>query len=113
MCVCVCLRVGGGDMKITTFLGSSRLHRGRLKHLHAYYFSRRINLFIISARKDADKLAHAVYEEPGSKVSKEIASEFGVDVVERISDDNVQIDRKKLGAIVFSDPASMLVRTTP
>jgi len=54
------------------------------------------------ARIDADKLAHVVYE-PGSKALDEIAEEFGKDVL----DDNAQIDRKKLGAIVFSDANSM------
>eukprot|EP00581_Thalassiosira_minuscula_P018733 CAMPEP_0183714088 /NCGR_PEP_ID=MMETSP0737-20130205/8758_1 /TAXON_ID=385413 /ORGANISM="Thalassiosira miniscula, Strain CCMP1093" /LENGTH=346 /DNA_ID=CAMNT_0025942993 /DNA_START=39 /DNA_END=1079 /DNA_ORIENTATION=+ len=53
------------------------------------------------ARIDADKLAHVVYE-PGSKALEEIASEFGKDIL-----DDGHIDRKKLGAIVFSDAESM------
>lgn len=56
------------------------------------------------ARIDADKLAHVVYE-PGSEALVEIAQEFGKDVLD--DDDNAQIDRKKLGAIVFSDANSM------
>ena len=60
--------------------------------------------------QDADKLAHAVYE-PGSRASEEIASEFGGGVVlDCPGGGDVQIDRKKLGAIVFGDPASMSVR---
>ena len=56
--------------------------------------------------KDADKLAHVVYE-PGSKALEEISKEFGKDILDDA--DNTQIDRKKLGAIVFSDAASMSV----
>jgi dephospho-CoA kinase len=68
---------------------------------------------------DADMLAHAVYR-PGSKASEEIISEFGRDVVlprqhcqiSATSDDEeeeyiVEIDRKKLGSIVFSNAAAM------
>ena len=55
-------------------------------------------------------MAHAVYE-PGSRASEEIASEFGGGVVlDCPGGGDVQIDRKKLGAIVFGDPASMSVR---
>ncbi|KAL7541795.1 hypothetical protein ACHAXR_011222 [Thalassiosira sp. AJA248-18] len=56
------------------------------------------------ARIDADKLAHVVYE-PGSQALEEIITEFGKDILD--DSDNTQIDRKKLGAIVFSDAASM------
>ena len=56
---------------------------------------------------DADKLAHVVYE-PGSKALQEIVSEFGQDIVDKSS--NGLIDRKKLGAIVFSDANAMSVR---
>jgi len=48
-----------------------------------------------------------VYE-PGSKALEEISKEFGKDILDDL--DNTQIDRKKLGAIVFSDAASMSVR---
>lgn len=58
------------------------------------------------ARIDADKLAHEVYE-PGSKALEEISTEFGKDILEDDSIANAQIDRKKLGAIVFSDAKSM------
>jgi len=58
------------------------------------------------ARIDADLLAHEVYE-PGSKALEEIAMEFGKDILEDDSIANAQIDRKKLGAIVFSDAESM------
>ena len=46
--------------------------------------------------------------EPGSKALEEISKEFGKDILD--DSDNTQIDRKKLGAIVFSDAASMSVR---
>lgn len=46
--------------------------------------------------------------EPGSKALQEIVTEFGKDILD--SSDNSIIDRKKLGAIVFSDSNSMSVR---
>jgi dephospho-CoA kinase len=67
---------------------------------------------------DADKLAHSVYV-PGSIAAQEIIAEFGQEVVvlqppHSSSDDEeegaesiVEIDRKKLGSIVFSNPAAM------
>ena len=57
---------------------------------------------------DADKLAHVVYE-PGSKALQEIVTEFGKEDILDSSDNSI-IDRKKLGAIVFSDSNSMSVR---
>jgi len=56
------------------------------------------------ARIDADKLAHCVYE-PGSQSLQEIVAEFGNDILQ--SNDSAEIDRQKLGAIVFSDPKAM------
>ena len=62
---------------------------------------------------DADKLAHCVYE-PGSKPLQEIVAEFGKNIL--ITDDSsdnhqhattAEIDRQKLGAIVFSDSKAM------
>jgi len=66
---------------------------------------------------DADKLAHSVYG-PGSIAANEIIAEFGQDVVmlqpPHSSDDEdegaesiVEIDRKKLGSIVFSNSDAM------
>lgn len=67
---------------------------------------------------DADKLAHSVYG-PGSMAANEIIAEFGQDVVmlqpPHSSDDDdegeaesiVEIDRKKLGSIVFSNSDAM------
>jgi dephospho-CoA kinase len=69
---------------------------------------------------DADSLAHAVYA-PGSQVIKEIVGVFGDDVLVVPTDVDKDdegganaatpplptIDRKKLGAIVFSDPSEM------
>jgi len=63
--------------------------------------------FIFYISLDADKLAHVVYE-PGNNALEEISNEFGKDILD--DSDNTQIDRKKLGAIVFSDAASMSVR---
>ena len=60
-------------------------------------------------KTDADKLAHVVYE-PGSRALEEIISEFGKDILDDSNDS--QIDRKKLGAIVFNDSKSMSVRAT-
>lgn len=56
------------------------------------------------ARIDADKLAHCVYE-PGSQSLQDIVAEFGNDILQ--SNDSAEIDRQKLGAIVFSDPKAM------
>lgn len=68
---------------------------------------------------DADKLAHSVYS-PGSTAANEIIAEFGQEVVVMLqpphSDDDdkgeaessiVEIDRKKLGSIVFSNTDAM------
>jgi dephospho-CoA kinase len=69
---------------------------------------------------DADKLAHSVYS-PGSTAANEIIAQFGQDVVVMLqpphSDNNeegeaksssiVEIDRKKLGSIVFSNTDAM------
>lgn len=51
---------------------------------------------------DADKLAHIVYE-PGSLVHDEIAAEFGSDLLR----ENGEIERSKLGAIVFNNSEAM------
>lgn len=53
------------------------------------------------ARIDADKLAHCVYE-PGSQSLQDIVAEFGNDILI-----GAEIDRQKLGSIVFSDPNAM------
>jgi len=60
-------------------------------------------LDIASYHLDTDSIAHSVYS-PGSQVITEIAAEFGRSV---ITDGNV--DRKALGAIVFSNPEMMRV----
>ena len=66
------------------------------------------------ARIDADKLAHCVYE-PGSQSIRDIVEEFGTGILQSSSsnsdtdssNDTAEIDRQKLGAIVFSDPKAM------
>lgn len=60
-------------------------------------------LQISSYHLDTDSIAHGVYA-PGSQALQDIALEFGEHI---IKDGNV--DRKALGAIVFSDPARMSV----
>eukprot|EP00567_Pseudictyota_dubia_P008475 CAMPEP_0197441516 /NCGR_PEP_ID=MMETSP1175-20131217/7770_1 /TAXON_ID=1003142 /ORGANISM="Triceratium dubium, Strain CCMP147" /LENGTH=332 /DNA_ID=CAMNT_0042971809 /DNA_START=202 /DNA_END=1200 /DNA_ORIENTATION=+ len=55
-----------------------------------------------AAHIDADKLSHAVYT-PGSSAIKEISKEFGTDVILG----NGEIDRKRLGGIVFADSKAM------
>jgi len=54
------------------------------------------------AHIDADTTAHVVYE-PGSKALEDIAGLFGSDILL----ENGQIDRKKLGNIVFADKNAM------
>lgn len=59
------------------------------------------------AHLDADSLAHSVYS-PGSQAVKDIADAFGTQVLVEGSD-TLEIDRKKLGAIVFEDRNDMAV----
>ena len=54
------------------------------------------------AHLEADTIAHNVYK-PNSQAVREIVREFG----SHILTENGQVDRKQLGAIVFSSPASM------
>jgi dephospho-CoA kinase len=51
---------------------------------------------------DADKIAHGLIE-PGAETYRDVVSEFGRGIL--TSDGRV--DRRKLGAIVFADPARM------
>jgi dephospho-CoA kinase len=73
---------------------------------------------------DADSIAHSVYA-PGSQAIQDVVSEFGSTILigknnntaedEKTSSNrcggtsssSMEIDRKKLGAIVFADPAAM------
>lgn len=70
------------------------------------------------AHIDADKVAHSVYA-PGSKAVRDVVNEFGTDILLRGDDDDdddehnaiaatpMEIDRKKLGAIVFAERSAM------
>lgn len=51
---------------------------------------------------DADKLGHRVYD-PGTQAYRKVIDTFGEDIVM----DDSHIDRKKLGAIVFGNPAEL------
>lgn len=51
---------------------------------------------------DADKLGHRAYD-PGTQAYRHVIDVFGEEVV---GDDN-QIDRRKLGAMVFGDPEAL------
>lgn len=51
---------------------------------------------------DADAIAHTVYR-PGSQAVKDVAEAFGSDIMQS----NGEIDRKKLGSIVFADIKDM------
>lgn len=51
---------------------------------------------------DADKVGHMIYE-PGEPAYHELVREFG----DQIIDPTGRVDRKRLGAIVFSDPESL------
>lgn len=56
---------------------------------------------------EADSIAHGVYK-PGSQAVKDVVAKFGSDIlVQDKPAGEEEIDRKKLGAIVFSDPKSM------
>ena len=65
--------------------------------------------YLITSVKDADALAHRVYE-PGSQSWKDIVLEFGEDILSQTEGDtDASIDRKKLGSIVFDDNKAMSV----
>jgi dephospho-CoA kinase len=53
---------------------------------------------------DADSIAHTVYQ-PGSRAVADIVREFGPDMLK--ADESGEIDRQRLGAIVFSDREAM------
>jgi dephospho-CoA kinase len=55
---------------------------------------------------DADKIAHAVLL-PGGGAYSDVISLFGLDIL----DGERRIDRKKVGAIVFSDPVMLQLHT--
>jgi dephospho-CoA kinase len=62
---------------------------------------------------DADKVAHSVYA-PGSNCVTEIVEEFGSEILlladdttTTTDDEPMEIDRKKLGAIVFAERSAM------
>ena len=57
------------------------------------------------AHIDADKVAHTVYA-PGSQAVKDVVNEFGSNILMESSDE-MEIDRKKLGAIVFAERSAM------
>lgn len=60
------------------------------------------------AHIDADSIAHSVYA-PGSQAVHDVVSEFGSGILldGTTPHNGMEIDRKKLGAIVFADPSSM------
>ena len=51
---------------------------------------------------DADKVGHQLYQ-PGTPVWKEVVAAFGPGIVQASS----EIDRKKLGEVVFKDPEAL------
>lgn len=51
---------------------------------------------------DADKVGHAIYE-PGGPAYRELIDAFGTGILAA----DRTVDRKKLGAIVFADPAAL------
>ena len=61
---------------------------------------------------DADKVAHSVYA-PGSQAVRDVVNEFGQEILVDAANDGsakdplMEIDRKKLGAIVFADNSAM------
>lgn len=58
---------------------------------------------------EADSIAHTVYQ-PGSQAIYDVVEKFGSDILlPGKPKGEEEIDRKKLGAIVFSDPSAMSV----
>lgn len=52
---------------------------------------------------DADKVAHSLYRR-GTQGYDAVVTKFGAGI---LSDENSEIDRRKLGAVVFSDPSAL------
>ncbi len=55
-----------------------------------------------AATIDADKLGHELFQ-PGSQAYQEVVAAFGESILNR----NREIDRHKLGQLVFNDPAAL------
>ena len=53
---------------------------------------------------EADKLGHLAYQ-PHSHPWRMVTEKFGTDIL----GENEEVDRKKLGAIVFSDPSALVI----
>ena len=53
---------------------------------------------------EADKLGHLAYQ-PHSRPWRMVTEKFGTDIL----GENDEVDRKKLGAIVFSDPSALVI----
>lgn len=84
---------------------SCNLNLSHCVHGHNALSSYAISLILFDhLSQDADLLAHDVYE-PGSQSLQDIVTEFGDDILRS----DATIDRKKLGAIVFSDNSAMSV----
>eukprot|EP01138_Halocafeteria_seosinensis_P007764 gb/GECG01007932.1/.p1 GENE.gb/GECG01007932.1/~~gb/GECG01007932.1/.p1 ORF type:complete len:240 (+),score=43.34 gb/GECG01007932.1/:1-720(+) len=101
------------------WFSSMAAHSGALQQLHNAGFRRVIGLTgSIGTGKsharehieslgclcvDADKLAHSVYE-PGTEGYDRVCEHFGA---ANVLDESGNIDRKKLGSIVFGDPKQL------
>jgi dephospho-CoA kinase len=72
------------------------------------YFRRHVLTINFLFPKDADSMAHAIYE-PGSPAVQQISELWGPEVLVSSNDSSQppSIDRKRLGAKVFADPAAM------
>lgn len=55
---------------------------------------------------DADSMAHSVYA-PGSQAVKDVVAEFGSNILVEKDESRMEIDRKKLGTVVFADRSAM------
>jgi len=54
---------------------------------------------------DADRIAHAL-QEPGQRCHRQIVEAFGTGILDEALDEAGRIDRRRLGARVFADPAA-------
>lgn len=84
----VCGSIGAGKSYFCSLLTSKLNDCKDSTEVHAHHI-------------DTDSLAHGVYA-PGSKAIEEIGQTFGQEVIE-----DGTVNRKALGAIVFSDPSEM------